>query len=277
MNNLSPELSIVITNHNYGAYLPRLFDALRHQSRPLGNTEIILVDDGSSDDSMTIAEELGKDLDCGRFVLLQAGGKGHPAPVRNKGLARAKGALLFTIDADDLIAPEFLQACCSVLLSRPEIDLVYTAQQVVFESEEGAQPQTILLPCATPLLLSWQNVVTSPAVFRRRVWEQSQGFRSNTKYEDWDFWAQAAVKNFRFERVEQPLFTYCKHGGSFTGQAVADDAAAKAFIVQNNPGLFHVSVRKWAAHVMAGDQIEHFPRGIIPLPQDAMAILATIR
>jgi glycosyltransferase involved in cell wall biosynthesis len=273
MNAPSVGLSIIITNHNYGTYLPRLFDALNRQTHPLDDTEIILVDDGSTDDSVSTAEALGKDLPCARFMLLQAGGKGHPAPVRNKGLARAKGALLFAMDADDLIDAEFLRACREMLDYRPSVDLVYTAQKIVHE-DGRIPPQTILLPCATPHLLSWQNVVTSPAVFRRTVWEKSQGFRSDTMYEDWDFWVQAAAAGFRFGRIESALFTYWKHGASFTSHAVENDRISKVRIVADNPALFHISVRKWASLVLAGHTVEPFPRGIIPLPQDAMALLA---
>jgi hypothetical protein len=49
---------------------------------------------------------------------------------------------------------------------------------------------------------------------------------------------------------------------------------SKVHIVADNPALFHISVRKWASLVLSGHSVESFPRGIIPLPQDAMALLA---
>jgi len=276
---LIPILSIVIPNHNYGGFLPRLFRCLAEQTADLGQMEVIFVDDGSTDDSVPLARTLGSTLGCARFQSLQAGGKGHPGPVRNKGFAVARGPLLWYLDADDLVAPTFLQSCLDVFASSPETDLVYTAQYQLWNGREHPLPDAdapIILPKATPALLTWQNVLTSPAMFRRKVWQSSSGFRTNTLYEDWDFWLQAACNGFAFSRIKSPLFYYCRHESSFSHKAERTDATAKAQIVRNNPAAFHPIVRKWAEVVRSeACPMDTFPRGIIPLPKDALAALDT--
>lgn len=275
MHNQPIKLSIIIPNHNYGHFLPRLFHSLKQQTMPLDCTEIIFVDDASTDHSVVIANQLGAEMRCSRFLQTQAGGKGKPGPVRNKGFSYATGELLFTIDADDLIAPSFLESCVATLDAHTEVDLVYTEQNQVSDTDEADAEFTtvhgISLPQATAPLLSWQNVVTSPAVFRRDVWKQSNGFRSNTTYEDWDFWVQAAANGFRFLLLKEPLFYYCKHQFSYSQTAVLEDAHAKARIVLNTPGMFHPLVRLWAADVVSGKSgTDSYPRGIIPLREDLL-------
>ena len=280
-------LSIIITNYNYDQYLPRLFESLSLQTRPLSDMEIIFVDDASTDNSIHIAEKHLCSLHCAMWHILQAGGRRHPAAVRNKGFANAKGKFLFYLDADDFLAPDFFNACLSTLKQSPQADLAYTAQiqwiapESSIESKEktlhkvrieDGVTRLIKLPPASPALLSWQNVVTSPAIFRRQVWEQSRGFQTNTVYEDWDFWVQAVANKFSFACVDAPLYYYRVHQNGFFDAAIPQDAKAKAQIVANSPAFFHPAVRKWSKEILHDLPIETFPRGIIPLPQDAIAL-----
>src|SRR4051812_3011819 len=100
-------VSVIIPNYNKGAFIKETLDSLLNQKYE--HWEAIIVDDGSTDDSIKIYNEyLGKDT---RFQLvsrdrLPKGG----STCRNIGLQQAKGEFILFVDSDDLLAPHCLQS-----------------------------------------------------------------------------------------------------------------------------------------------------------------------
>lgn len=266
----SPVLSIVVPNHNYGRYLPRLAASLAGQQGGLDAVELILVDDGSTDDSRREAAALAA-LPLAGFSALWLEHHGHPGPVRNAGFARARGGLLLCLDPDDIPGPDYLAACLDALAQRPDAHLVYTDYTHI----EHGSTRDIPLPDFDPRLLRVQNILPPATVIRRTVWEASDGYRVNTTYEDWDFWVQAAARGFNFLRVPGPRFGHPMHGANLSYAAREDDAHAKAAIVLNNASFFPARVRHWADAVMTGQRwADPGPRGIIPTRDIVRTMLA---
>ena len=112
----TPTLSVVIPVHNDKANLQRCLDAL-DKSR-YDSYEVIVMDDGSTDDTASVAEELGARV----FRLDQNAG---PAAARNQGAIEARGELLLFIDADVCVAPETICGVIESFESNPEIDAVF--------------------------------------------------------------------------------------------------------------------------------------------------------
>ena len=86
-----PELSIIIPAYNAASTLPRCLDSVLSQMSP--NTEIIVVDDGSTDSTAAIAAKYSVQV----IAIAVNGGSG---PARNRGAAVARGSLLLFLDAD---------------------------------------------------------------------------------------------------------------------------------------------------------------------------------
>ncbi|MEF2231468.1 MAG: glycosyltransferase family A protein [Pseudodesulfovibrio sp.] len=266
----APLLSLVIPNHDYGRFLPRLAADLAAQTLGLDAVEILLADDGSTDDSRRAAESLAA-LPCRSFAAYWLDHCGRPGLVRNQGLERASGRFLLCLDPDDRIAPGYLQACLAALDADPGASLAYTD----FILDEPGGPRAVRLPEFDPALLRNQNILAPTAVLRRALWEDTGGYRADTAYEDWELWVRAASLGHRGVRVAGPLYTHVVHGANFSFAARRDDARSKAAIVLRNPGFFPAGVRHWAAGVMDGAPWAHpFPRGIIPLLADVETLLA---
>ncbi|WP_285907530.1 glycosyltransferase family 2 protein [Pseudodesulfovibrio pelocollis] len=264
-----PTLSIIVPNHNYGRFFPRLAASLAGQTRGLDDVELILVDDGSTDDSRRAGDALAG-LPLARFTALWLDRHGRPGPVRNAGFAKASAPLVLCLDPDDIPGPDFLAACLDALAVRQDIQLAYTD----YTHAEDGQTRDVALPDFDPALLRVQNILPPAAVIRRQVWEASAGYRHNTAYEDWDFWVQAAANGFGFVRVPGARFVHAMHGTNFSYAARQEDGRAKAAIVLNTPHFFPAGVRHWAAAVLAGDPwADPGPRGIIPTLDVARAML----
>jgi glycosyltransferase involved in cell wall biosynthesis len=91
-------VSIVINNYNYGRFLGEAIESALAQTHP--GVEVVVVDDGSTDDSREIMARYGERI---RPVLRENGGQ---AAALNSGLAASRGEVIFFLDADDLLHPE---------------------------------------------------------------------------------------------------------------------------------------------------------------------------
>ena len=97
-----PTLSVIIPNYNRAALIGETLANVFAQTRP--PDEVIVVDDGSTDDSIAAIERFGA-----RVTLIRQENRG-PGPARNRGLAAARGDLIQFMDSDDLWSLDKLEA-----------------------------------------------------------------------------------------------------------------------------------------------------------------------
>jgi glycosyltransferase involved in cell wall biosynthesis len=108
-----PLVSILINNYNYGDYLAAAIDSALAQT--YGHTEVIVVDDGSTDHSDRV---LAQYADRVQVVKQPNGGQ---AAAFNRGFAASRGAIICFLDADDLFAPDKVAAVVAALQPNPEL------------------------------------------------------------------------------------------------------------------------------------------------------------
>jgi glycosyltransferase involved in cell wall biosynthesis len=114
-------LSVTLCNYNHGRYLHRSLGAILSQSRP--PDEFVIVDDGSTDDSVAILEEYARRHPCVRLIR-------HP---RNLGLnaaidtalAAVSGDYVYMAASDDYVKPGFFEAAMALAARHPEAGLVF--------------------------------------------------------------------------------------------------------------------------------------------------------
>jgi glycosyltransferase involved in cell wall biosynthesis len=202
-----PAVSIIMPAYNVAPYIAGAIRSALVQS--FGDFELIVVDDGSKDNTAEIVRSLARE--DARVRLVQQANRGL-AGARNTALRAARGDLFALLDSDDLWEPEFLSAQLAILEARPDIDIVTGNGWFLDGPRDGqlARPYPDARP--DPTLASiigdeWSVFIMS--VFRRRVYTAIGPFdetmRSN---EDYDFWLRAAVAGFTFARNDRPLGYY---------------------------------------------------------------------
>jgi glycosyltransferase involved in cell wall biosynthesis len=129
-----PLTSIIINNYNYAAFLPKAIESALGQS--YDNTEIIVVDDGSTDGSKQIISRYADKIIP---VFKTNGGQ---ASAINAGFAQSKGSLICFLDSDDWFEERKIEYIVQQFLSHPEIEWLYHPMTVIDENK-GTQEQQL--------------------------------------------------------------------------------------------------------------------------------------
>ena len=228
-------VSVVIPCFNHAAFLPEAVASVVAQTYPA--VEIIVVNDGSPDDTSAVSRQLmARYPDC-PITLIEQENAGLAA-ARNAGVAASKGVYWLPLDADDKIAPCFLERCVSVLDARTDIGFVYTDMM-----HFGAISGPWRLPeFDADTIVHKANIGCVCSLVRRQVWEDTGGYNEQMKqgYEDWDFWISCIEKGWQGFRIPEPLFYYRKHQHSMLNEANRRHDLLQARIVLNHPSLFSV-------------------------------------
>jgi len=116
---LTPKISVVIPTYNCAAYLPETLASVISQS--FQGFEIIVVDDGSTDDTRKLFDQADH-----RLVYLPQDHSGIPAKVRNKALELARGEFIAFLDSDDLWETDKLERQVGLMKTRPDVEACFT-------------------------------------------------------------------------------------------------------------------------------------------------------
>jgi glycosyltransferase involved in cell wall biosynthesis len=210
-------VSVVVPAFNAADFLSRAVDSVRAQTH--SHWELVVVDDGSTDDTRGVAERLAaRDL---RIRVVHQRNLG-PAAARNRGLVECHGELLQLLDADDELCPDKLARQVAFLQDRPGIDIV-TGDALYFDGTGARRAELEPPPPAAnwgaDLLLRNVTSIDSPLT-RRRVIAKVGAFKERTARgervlcEDWDFWLRAALAGAELAYVPGAVVHNRWHGAN---------------------------------------------------------------
>lgn len=190
------DVSVIIPVYNASALLRRCLDSVLAQK---GNYtyEVLLVDDGSTDDSVDII----KSYNNPHFRLFQQENAG-PSKARNRGIQEAKGKYLTFIDADDYWEEPFFIETVGFLEKYQECIAVSVGQKHLTVSGESISPaclkeysESIVINDFFDFWANWMHVCTGSMMARTDVIKATGGQRTDLRItEDLEFWALLATK-----------------------------------------------------------------------------------
>ncbi|MCZ6671479.1 MAG: glycosyltransferase family A protein, partial [Verrucomicrobia bacterium] len=206
--NETPRVSVIIPCHNHATYLPEAIESALAQDYP--STEVIVVDDGSTDESCAIANCYGA-----RVAVFQQGNKGLAA-ARNAGIRAASGEFILCLDADDRILPAFCKSTAPVLVDNPHVGIVATGWRVFGERNYTVVPRA---PSFVEQLAI--NSICCSSLFRRSDWERVGGFDESMHdgFEDWDLWIRIRSGGRELYVVPEVLFEYRRKVSSMVAES----------------------------------------------------------
>jgi glycosyltransferase involved in cell wall biosynthesis len=213
VNNL---VSVVIPNFNYGNYISQAIDSVLAQDYK--EIEIIVVDDGSTDNSLEILRGYGS-----KIILIENTNWGAPI-ARNFGLMRSTGELVAYLDADDYWLPTKISKQIN-LMKKLNVDLVYCQMVVLDEAGTITPPfdkpksgdfrfDFLKHPASTPFAPS-SVLMTRRLVALAGIWDSSMKSPS----EDFDFFRRCS-KFTQFTAIEEALVVHRDHSKSLTASSL---------------------------------------------------------
>jgi hypothetical protein len=188
----NPKVSIIISCYNYGKYLAQAIDSALAQTHT--NVEVIVVDDGSTDNSLEIARSYGD-----RITALTQPNSGSPTFARNKGLENSTGELVISLDADDWLQPNFIER------TLPHMKAGIGAVSVLLVGMTGKDSKPTLRQ------MTEGNQCAQTALMRRQAVLDAGGW-IDTGYEDWNLWISMMEAGWEIYTVGEGLYNYRRHG-----------------------------------------------------------------
>lgn len=228
-----PLVSVVVPCYQQAQFLPEAVESVVAQT--FTDWEIIIVDDGSPDDTSAVAQRLIAAYPERKIRLVQKQ-NGGLADARNAGITVARGRYILPLDADDRIHPEMLAKTVGLLETNPKVGIAYVDWQYFGADNRVRQARDYDFR----VLCAQENLFTCTSLYRKEAWEAAGGYNRNMTcgLEDWDFWIGCGEKGFFGQRIPEVLFYYRSKTGSMIETVQPNVKTMIARIVQNHPGLY---------------------------------------
>lgn len=197
---LGPKVSVIITCYNLAQYLEDAVKSVLNSQPKFKDFEIIVVDDASPDSTPEVVNKL-TELAPDKIRYIRNDTNLYLAGSLNVGIEAARGKYIVPLDADNMVGENALKILSDALDKDRDIDIVYGAMEVI-------EPSGKKFVSGWPgefefnFQMMQRNQCPSTSMYRKRVWEQSGGYRRRYKTaEDADFWTRAVSLGFKPKRV----------------------------------------------------------------------------
>lgn len=211
---MKPLVSVIVPLYNAAPFIGEALEsALASTYRPM---EVVVVDDGSTDNSLKVAQDIAKRYP--EIKVLHQPNAGVSA-ARNHAIREAKGTFILPLDADDTISPTYIAHAVEAM--KDDVRVVGSKAEYI-----GAKQGEWKLPAYSPELLARRNMIPITSLFRKADWMRVGGFCEEEIYrEDWDFWLSMMKLGGKFVRLEETGLYYRVLEGSRRSQAKAQKRA----------------------------------------------------
>jgi glycosyltransferase involved in cell wall biosynthesis len=196
-------VSVIIPCYNHAHFVGEAIQSVLNQD--YRRYEIILVDDGSTDNTREVAAQFGFKV---RYIYQPNQGL---SAARNSGLRAARGELIGFLDADDLYEPDYLSTLVAVLEANPQADAVHCACRFVDHNNQPLlQIAGRIVPPDKlyPTLLKGNFMTPICMLVHRRCYQKMDGFDTSlSSCEDWDMWLRIS-REFNVISTDHVLARY---------------------------------------------------------------------
>lgn len=227
-------VSIVIPNYNCYQYIKEAIESVKAQTYK--DWEIIIIDDGSTD----VSFEKLKKLEEEKIKVFSQENQG-PAVARNEAIKLSNGKYILPLDADDKIAPTYLEKAIPILEENPDVGIVYCKAEK-FGRVNGYWD----LPEFSEELMAIDNIIFCTAFFRKEDWEKVGGFPTFAKLgmEDYAFWLKLLSLGRKVVQINEILFYYRINNTSRTTKFINN----KEGVIDTYANIFRDNIDFFARH-----------------------------
>jgi glycosyltransferase involved in cell wall biosynthesis len=244
-------VSVVIATFNMGRYLPQAVQSVLSQTYT--HVEILIIDDGSTDDTAQIVRRWDQDERVRVYRQPNAG----QAQARNRGVALSKGRYVAFLDADDEWLPHKLSRQMP-LFANPQVGVVYSEYECMDgEGRALPKPPTRMYRGRVTAALLIDNFVSfQTAVVPRECLERHGAFDESVRMgDDYDLWLRLSA-HYEFDFIPQPTARYRVWSGQMSKnyrRRYESAICTMQRFLEHNPGLVTgAQIRAAWAHTYTG-------------------------
>jgi len=216
---MRPRFSITVPAYNAGITLAETVVSV--QAQTLADWELVIVDDGSTDSTLSIAERLASEDPRIRVISQENRG---PGGAYNAAAREARADLLVMLSADDLLQPEHLASLGAFVNANPDASIFTCGGWYEYEGgrREEAAPERLW---ADPHGCTLEELLQAcfygvGAVYRRAAFEAVGGFSEDLYSEDYLFWLLALAHGFRHRHLVEPLSVHRRNSTQMSADAL---------------------------------------------------------
>jgi len=237
------KISVIIPTYNRANLLPRAIESVLRQT--FKNFELIIVDDGSTDNTTEVVKEFLKKDKRIKYIKLNKN-SGVPAHPRNIGIQNAVGEYIAFLDSDDEWLPEKLEKQMQLFTNSSNNLGFVGCNGIVIDEKNNKTTEYKILKYEDIFkeLLINNFISTSSILVKKKVFNKIGFFDENLKIgEDRDMWIRIA-QQYKFDFISQPLFKYYIHGYNITQTAAFKDREKDAEYFLEKYNKFYESNRR---------------------------------
>lgn len=198
-----PDISVIICSYNHCQWLERCVRSLTHQANvDEKEYEIILVDDGSTDDTSLVLKNINHIPNL--RVIKNKENIGLPASL-NKAIRRARGRYVVRVDSDDYVARNFLYLCMLFLDMNREYQAVAVDYIIVNRFEEFVRKANC-----------FNEEIACGVMFRKECMFEIGLYNNDFKMREGHNLKKRFIEKFSMARLEFPLYKYRQHEANRT-------------------------------------------------------------
>ncbi|HEX3707072.1 MAG TPA: glycosyltransferase family A protein [Mycobacteriales bacterium] len=199
------DVAVVMPCYNYGHYVREALASIAAQS--LRPTEVIVIDDGSTDNSLTVLEGARNELSDSLPIRIVSQTNRGVALVLNRGVQETRSPYVMFVSADDVARPHLLAKLHDALEATPSAGYAYP-KMCLFGDESGVY---LSYPFSAGRLIFDHNYVPGAAMVRREAFIVTGGFRELVAHEDWDLWLTFLAHGWPGVFVPEVLYEWRRH------------------------------------------------------------------
>ena len=201
---MEPKVSVLMGIYNCAGTLPQAVAAIQNQT--YSNWELILCDDGSTDNTFEVAQHLAET--DSRIILLRNARNLGLNQTLNNCLAAATGCYIARMDGDDDCLPDRFEKQVALLETHPEFQI--TSSPMILFDETGEWGQTMLPEFPTPAnVVEGTAISHAPVMLRKECMDAVGGYtvdKRMLRVEDVNLWIKLYAAGYRCCNIQQPLY-----------------------------------------------------------------------
>lgn len=233
-----PTISAIVPSYNKARYLAESVGSLIQQG--FKEMEVLIVNDGSTDETSEVAKYLSKSFSSVPIKLLEKP-NGGISDARNYAIERASGSHILALDGDDMVKPGFLEKAYTAI-QKEGVNLVTSNVHVFGHETKDWTPNQF-----DTYYIRYDNSIPTLTLYDKVLWEKTGGYkRAFPIVEDWEFFVNCTRYGLKVKRLEEFLFMYRSSTDGLASIFTDRYKECLSMVMTANQDLYTVDEVLWA-------------------------------